>query len=397
MQFSATQFRISVWYLQSFLRAFLLIFPTYAIMMQESVTPLALGVLMVIWSASRLAFEVPSGVIGDMFTRRTILLIAGLIDAVAFAVWLIWPAFAGFALGFVIWSLSIALYSGTSEAYLYEAIEDPADYERLYGRSEAMAGAGLASALLLGGYAAQSGYTLPLIASIIAPLIATLIMLFGLPHQHRRRDQGAEENPKFLTVLASGYQHIRTSRRLTLFVLIFATVPVTPWVFEEYIGVLMQELTLELVTIGYIYAGVWLARTVGSLLAHRMSDWRMTTVLLVFLAVMGFYTATTFTTPLWLVLGLLLTHFMLGCMDVVLLAKIQNLAQDHNRATIVSLASMTVELFAMSSAILFGAIAQWWSWLAAAQWCGFLGVCFTFLWLIALYQSSTGSGETHQT
>lgn len=396
MPYTVTQFRISIWYLQGFVRAFVLIFPTYLIMMEASgITPLALGALMVIWSASRLAFEVPSGVIGDMFTRRTILLASGLIDAAAFAIWLLWPGFTGFALGFVVWSLSIALYSGTAEAYLYEAIEDPDDYEKLFGRSEAIAGLGVASALLLGGYAAAEGYEFPLLASIAAPLLATVIMFVALPHHHRRRDQDSETRQKFFAVLRSGIHQIGSSRRLLIYVLVFATVPVAPWVFEEYIGVLFTEQDFTLVTVGYIYAAVWFARTLGNLFAHRMRGLQMNTLLLIFLGVVTLFTTTTFLAPIMIVGGLLATHFMLGSMDIQLLAKIQDQASDHNRATIVSLASMAVEVMAMSLAILFGALAQWWDWITAAQWCGALSVGFTTLWLLGLWRTRSIEQESN--
>lgn len=119
--------------------------------------------LLAVWSASAFLLEVPSGAWADLLDRRRLLIASGLVYASAFGVWLAWPTFWGFLLGFVLWSLSDAMHSGTWEAYLFDQLRArgvDARYAQFKARSESvallvMAGAIAAAAPLhqAGGYA----------------------------------------------------------------------------------------------------------------------------------------------------------------------------------------------------------------------------------------------------
>lgn len=144
----------------------MLIYPTYAILMAErGVGPTALALLFVLWSGSAILFEVPSGVIGDLYSRTRVVAAGSAIKGAAFGVWWLWPSLPGFALGFVGWSLGESLRSGTSEALLHDALADRGeaeDFEEVLGRGLAASGIGVVLALAMGGALAESGYGLPL-------------------------------------------------------------------------------------------------------------------------------------------------------------------------------------------------------------------------------------------
>jgi len=75
-----------------------------------------ISVLFAIWSVVAFAFEVPSGALADAWSRRGLYAVGELLTAAGYALWLIWPSFPGFALGFVLWGLGGALGSGTPTA-----------------------------------------------------------------------------------------------------------------------------------------------------------------------------------------------------------------------------------------------------------------------------------------
>ena len=66
--------------------------------------------------------EVPSGAWADTVSRRRLLTISAVAYAAAFATWAVWPTFAGFATGFVLWALSGSLASGTFEALTFDEL-----------------------------------------------------------------------------------------------------------------------------------------------------------------------------------------------------------------------------------------------------------------------------------
>lgn len=381
MRDSTPPFRLSVWYAQSYLRELVLIYPTYLIMMEESgIGALGLASLMMIWSATTFLFEVPSGILGDLCKRRSVLVVAGLIHATAFACWLLWPGFWGFALGFTIWSLGSSLYSGTAEAFLYESLTEPAtqDFARCYGRTEAAAGAGAATALFLGGYIAQGGYTLPLLLSLLAPGLASLLLLL-LPHSSSA--QLEDKQSGFFTVLKSGTSHIVGSPHVGLIILVVASLAAIPGVFEEYIGVMLVERQFDLAQVGMVYGAVWSARTVGNLYAHRIATESLRSALGWYLAGSIAFFAMVFVNPLFFLIALLVYYAMDGAFDVLLTSRLQHAVEDDHRATVTSVMSMAVEVFALLYFLGIAAAANLYSWSFALYLSVAVGVCLALFWL----------------
>jgi MFS family permease len=100
------------------------LYPLYALLF--TATGLSVGqisALFAIWSAVGLLAEVPSGALADRFSRRSCLVAAGILQAAAYAVWLLLPGFAGFALGFALWGFGGSLVSGAKEALLYDGLD----------------------------------------------------------------------------------------------------------------------------------------------------------------------------------------------------------------------------------------------------------------------------------
>ncbi|MHC4854768.1 MAG: MFS transporter, partial [Planctomycetota bacterium] len=187
---SETRFA-SVWYAHSYLRELVLIYPTYAIMMGEhGISPLALSTLFIVWSLTHLVLEVPSGTLADRYSRRRLLILSAALKGVAFLIWWVLPGFWGYLVGFVAWGMASSLVSGTAEALLHDTLaarDATHTFARLYGRGLAFNSLGVATALALGGYAAEFGYTLPLLASVAAPWLTAALVAVGLEEPPRAR------------------------------------------------------------------------------------------------------------------------------------------------------------------------------------------------------------------
>lgn len=99
------------------------IYPLYAVLFADSgLSGEQISLLFLIWSVVGIAAEVPSGALADRFSRRSCLVAAGIFQAAAYVAWLMWPEFAGFAAGFVLWGLGGALSSGAFEALVYDGL-----------------------------------------------------------------------------------------------------------------------------------------------------------------------------------------------------------------------------------------------------------------------------------
>jgi predicted MFS family arabinose efflux permease len=103
-------------------------------------------------------------VLADRWSRRKVLALGGVLEAAGFAVWTAAPHPAAFVAGFVLWGVAGAMWSGTTEALVYDGLAAAGArtaYARVYGRMTAaellvqVPTAVAASALFaLGGYPA---------------------------------------------------------------------------------------------------------------------------------------------------------------------------------------------------------------------------------------------------
>ena len=103
------------------LRELIPVFPVYALLFTDAgLSTGQVSTLLVIWSASHVVLEVPSGAWADTVPRRRLLVLAAALYGGCFALWSAVPTYAAFAGGFVLWGLSGSLVSGTYEAYVYD-------------------------------------------------------------------------------------------------------------------------------------------------------------------------------------------------------------------------------------------------------------------------------------
>ena len=140
------------------------IYPLYALLFLDTgLSQGQLSGLFALWSITAFVAEVPAGVLADRWSRRGVLVLSGLLEAGAFALWTAVPAAWSFAAGFVVWGVAGALVSGTVEAVLHDglAVHGAAgSFARVHGWSTAaellvqVPTAVLATALFAaGGYA----------------------------------------------------------------------------------------------------------------------------------------------------------------------------------------------------------------------------------------------------
>jgi len=108
----------------AFLRDLVLLYPVYPLLFTDTgLTVWQISTLFVIWSASSIVLEVPSGALADAVSRRLLLCLAPLVTAAGFALWTLVPSYPAFAVGFLLWGVGGALASGALEALVYTGLE----------------------------------------------------------------------------------------------------------------------------------------------------------------------------------------------------------------------------------------------------------------------------------
>ena len=98
-------------------------YPLYALLFLDTgLSNAQISALFAVWSVTSLLTEVPAGALADRWSRRGVVVLAGVLQAAAFVIWTAAPQAWAFALGFVVWGVSGALVSGASEALVYDGL-----------------------------------------------------------------------------------------------------------------------------------------------------------------------------------------------------------------------------------------------------------------------------------
>jgi MFS family permease len=228
--------------------------------------------LFVLWSVVSFVVEIPSGAWADTWSRRRLYALGELLTAAGFACWTLWPAYPGFALGFVLWGLGGSLSSGTLEALVYDelaAARATERYARVVGRGGTVGIlAMLAATVLASPVYAWGGY--PLIgAASVAVVAAGGWTALGFPETPRQEESAGPTGVRgYLVTLRAGLADVRGSGKVAWAVAIAALVPGFT-ALDEYLPLVSRSAGASTTIVPLLFALPSLAMAIGSALAGR--------------------------------------------------------------------------------------------------------------------------------
>ncbi|MCW2684268.1 MAG: major facilitator superfamily 1 [Blastococcus sp.] len=317
-------------------------YPLYALLFLDAgLSTAQISVLFAVWSLTGLLAEVPAGVLADRWSRRGVVVLAGLLQAAGFLVWTAAPGVDAFAIGFVIWGISGALASGASEALVHDALADvgaQSSFARVHGWMTAaelliqIPTAVAASALFaLGGY--------PLVGWASAGgCVAAALLALRLPEPPREIDDGS-----LVGTLREGIREAVRTPALRLPVLAVALVGALDAV-EEYFPVLAAARGVPVGAVPFAVLATALAGAAGAALggrAERLPDG----VLPVLLGVAGLCLGAAAVLPPAVALASVAVFYGLYlAVLVVAEARLQERIAGSRRATLTSVAGLGIEL-----------------------------------------------------
>ena len=117
-----------------FFNSFVLLYPVYALMFQDhGMSDTQISFLLIIWSIGVLLFQLPLNFFTDRFSNKSIVICGQISKALCFIIWIFWPTFIGYTIGFLIWGIQWAIYNSPLEALVYEELKDLRK-KRLYAK-----------------------------------------------------------------------------------------------------------------------------------------------------------------------------------------------------------------------------------------------------------------------
>ena len=321
-------------------------YPLYALLFLDTgLSGAQVSLLFGVWSATAVLTEVPAGALADRWSRRGVLVLGGVLQAVAFVVWTAAPSPAAFMVGFVVWGVAGALWSGAAEALVYDGLAATGAEESFARVNGAMTAAELlvqiptavaASLLFAGG-----GY--PLVGWVsVGCCLAAAALATRFPEPPR-----ADDGEDLLATLRSGVRHAVRTPRLRVVVLAVALLGGLDAV-EEYFPVMADQRGLDAAVVPYAVLAISLAGAVGAWLGGRAVR-APSTALIATLGLGGVLLlgAGAWSEPAALVAVALFYGLYLAVL-VVAEARLQDRIETSRRATITSVAGVGVEIAALA-------------------------------------------------
>ncbi|MFR9775663.1 MFS transporter [Micromonospora sp. MS34] len=355
----------------AFLTDLVLLYPLYALLFAD--TGLSVGQissLFVIWSATGIVLEVPSGAWADAFSRRLLLVLAPLLAAAGFALWVVVPSYPAFAAGFLLWGIGGSLRSGALEALVFTELDRlgaAERYARLTGRARTAAVLGAAgSGVLAGPVFAAGGYPAAGAASVLACLLAAAVATRFPEHRPPRGAEApppavagdvAVSGPGWRASLRGGLAEARADRRVRAALLLVAVVTAIWGGLDEYTALLARDTGVAEPAVPLLLLLMWAGMSVGGLLApagERLTD-RGYAALLVFAAAALAAGALVGHPAGFVLLAVAFAAFQAATVlaDVRLQAHISGAA----RATVTSVAGMATDLTIVAFYVGYGLVA----------------------------------------
>lgn len=325
----------------------------------KGLDPFQISLLLAIWSAYTLIFEVPSGAIADRWSRRWIMVIGSIFHTLAYLVWFFAFEFWGLLLGYIFRGTGSFLQSGTKEAMVYDhlkAIGKESDYEKYTGYLWVVTSASFLCASLFSGLIADRfSYGLVIIFTIATNLIST-VYAFIMPEAPKSK---STEELSYLKFIKSAWRKA-INHPLLLQVMFYAlTVLVVDGVLDEYDQLYIAAIGLPLAGFG-IWWGIRMgAEMLAGVVAHKLKIFGRERVLnIIALITFVLLTLASFINSL-LMIGVVAICFFFFAIAVILNeARLQELIESHERATINSINSLLKNSAAIVAGLGYGYVAK---------------------------------------
>jgi MFS family permease len=317
-------------------------YPLYALLFLDTgLSGARISGLFAVWSITAFVTEVPAGVLADRWSRRGVVVLAGVLQAAAFVVWTAAPTPGAFLVGFVIWGVSGALVSGASEALVHDGLAARGAAEA-YGRVNGWMTAAellvqVPTAVAASVLFAVGGYELVGWASVAVCLAAAAVAL-RFPEAPRSPDDEGPAVP-----LRPGVLEALRRPGLRLTVCAVALVGGLDAV-EEYFPVLAGDRGVPVAAVPFAVLGIALAGAAGAAVGAGLPD----RALPVLLAAAGFLLVAAAVTPAPVALTAAAVCYALHLAVLVgAEARLQASITGPYRATITSVSGVGTEVAAL--------------------------------------------------
>jgi MFS family permease len=335
----------------------------------HGLTPWQVSFTLIAWSTTAFVLQIPSGLLADRWSRRWLLCGAQLVRGAGFLAWLLFPGFAGFLIGLMLWGAKSAFTNGTFEALVYDELRAAGraeTYARVIGRAQGFGFAAILLASAAAAVVARFGYAPALIASLAAAAGAATAAL-ALPRAARALPLG---RPDFVGQLRHGFAYAAGHALIPGIVAVLAVSQAFGGGLEGFWPIFGREVGLANAEIALFAAAIGACQAGGAVAAHRLRGAREAVFSGVFVIIGLLIGLAVLVFDSWTVALVCLAAGLFKVLDVNFDARLHDAIPSETRATLAAvrqfagLTTMTVVLLA------FGPLAEASSYRMAFLGCG---------------------------
>jgi MFS family permease len=348
-------------YIYRFLCDCALIYAVYILLFKiRGLSEFEISLLLAVWCFFVVIFEIPAGVLADRWSRKNLIALGMIFKATGFGCWYFAYDFFLFALGFLFWGLQESLTSGALEALLYDELKKfnrIRDYEKITGKGHFFSKIGTGIALFLGGALSVYGHDRIILISIFT-MSASVIPVILFPKDKNYEESGHSESYARLI----RYAFLESRKNTVIFRLLIYTALIIGIVgtVEEYVQLYFDWLGLSVSFFGLGLVFLIVIEALGNRIAYLFSkrlSFRYDLEMLGVLSGICLFISVR-VRSVWMIPVFSLIFFIIAVCEVLIESRLQNEIRSKKRATMMSVASLILNLSAIPFLLLYGLISK---------------------------------------
>lgn len=321
------------------------------------------GLLLSIGMITTLILEIPTGAFADLYGKKRSVLIASLFSLIGIGCLAVGSSFPVFALGLASWGISTAFSSGAGNAWLYDSLKAIGQEKSLtkhLGRLSAMFISVDILSSILAPLLFAYNVRVPYFVSLIAIVIVIIIQFSMFEKVTKSIDSGWKMIKENTLLMKESFQSIIGNRFFLLITLVGMMFFVANKAVSEIVSgpYLTTIAGYSVPTLSIILAGASVIQTIAVFFSDKIEHFlglRKSLLSLLFLfPAMIFAYSTVKENYLLTTLIVGLYFSLVSFSEVVFESNLSHTLPDSKRATMLSINSMIIKLFAVILLPLFG-------------------------------------------
>lgn len=340
-----------------FINAFL------TIILNNSLTPVQVAVVLAMHSIFQCIFEIPTGALADRFGRKNVLLVGTVIFATVFSLFLFFRTFYWCMFIFALWGICFALFSGAFESLFYDNMKHykiEKRYTEFKGRKDLFYVLAYSLTGFLGSLIVKNfGYDVLIATTILTPVLS-LVNLMTIKDFYSKNENLKKLSNNYFKILKNAFKyslkHTTVFKFLTFGSLWLSLLPV----LVKYDGLYLSKITGRPEITGFL---VGIESAIISifqfLFIKKLAKTKTSKIFAIFfagsVAVQISYIIFNFPVSYTLLVFHWICIFLIHS---VLESRQQQYIPSKIRATIISLRGFVIAIFNFVYLMLFGTISQ---------------------------------------